>query len=217
MRTHRPYSSNQDPVYIGFERQAPRRNGLAAAGFRMSIIGLLSLGFLSPLALLLCMLGLIRSPRGWALSGTLLSLVGVGLMATVITGIAHHQESHSGYKFHRTAKAMKQLSDEIKEQVVANDGKLIEDVKGSRMALEYKDAWGNELRYEPVDKAGYAIRSVGPDGRYASFDDIVKSYKVGINVEEVKKIEKETKAEVNPADDPAETASDAIDDFNFEN
>ncbi len=184
MRNHVPYIRKAEPVYIGFEQAKPRRNGLGKAGLRMSILGLLSAGFLAPLALPLCLLGMVRAPRAHAFFGTIFSLAGIGMMVTVIGLLSQHHEQHSHTKYYQTNHAIVNLNKQITEAVGENDGKILEGVAGNRVALMHRDAWGNELRYEVGEKENsYGIRSVGPDGEYATRDDIYRSFNVRTVIE----------------------------------
>ena len=51
-------------------------NGLGTAGFIVSLIGFLTCGFISPLGLLFSIIGLFKNPKGLAIAGTVLGLIG---------------------------------------------------------------------------------------------------------------------------------------------
>lgn len=61
------------PQHIFIEQPS---NGLGVAGFVLSLVGFLSCGLLSPLALLLSFIALFKPPRGLAIAGFVLGLVG---------------------------------------------------------------------------------------------------------------------------------------------
>jgi hypothetical protein len=56
----------------------PRRqsNGWGLAGFIVSLVGFISCGCLSPIGLLLSIIGLFKEPRGFAIAGLVLGLLG---------------------------------------------------------------------------------------------------------------------------------------------
>src|SRR4051794_22552278 len=63
----------------------PRTNGLGIAAFIISLLAIPTLGLLSPIALLLSMIALLRRPRGFAFAGFVLGLLGTAFIAAVFT------------------------------------------------------------------------------------------------------------------------------------
>jgi hypothetical protein len=63
---------------------ARSRNRLGIAGFVCSLLGIVTLGLLSPLAFLLSAIALRKRPRGYAWAGTALGLVGTALLVVVV-------------------------------------------------------------------------------------------------------------------------------------
>ena len=63
------------PVKQVAVKQEPS-NGMGISGFIVSLVGLLTCGFLCPLGLLLSFLGLFKPPRGLAIAGTVIGAVG---------------------------------------------------------------------------------------------------------------------------------------------
>ena len=57
--------------------QGPQSNGLGVAGFVLSLLGLFSCGILSPIGVILSLLGITKQPRGLAIAGLILGLVGM--------------------------------------------------------------------------------------------------------------------------------------------
>lgn len=66
--------SYQQPVQVVV--QAPETNGLGTAGFIVSLISFFLCGLSSPVGLLLSGLALFKRPRGLAIAGTILGLLG---------------------------------------------------------------------------------------------------------------------------------------------
>src|SRR5438105_4112972 len=63
----------------------PRTNGLGIAGFIISLLAIPTLGLLSPVALLLSLIALLRRPRGFAFAGFIIGLLGTAFIAAIIT------------------------------------------------------------------------------------------------------------------------------------
>ena len=83
-----PSDNQQPPVsqQTVVVQQAPS-NGLGLAGFITSLVSLvLSCGFLSPVSLILSLIGLLKRPRGFAIAGSIIS--GLQLLVLLIIGVA---------------------------------------------------------------------------------------------------------------------------------
>jgi len=180
MSQHVPYCRrNQEPIYIGFDK--PRRiNGLGIAGFVISLLGVLTFGLLSPVGLFFSLLGMLRSPRGFAATGTLLGLLGTGFWALLIYAVLHadhsrreHAEVTRGRQ--ATVRQIDEVNKQINEFVMENEGNLPDEIDGNRLAVQRQDAWGQELQYQP-NKSGFVILSAGPDGKFQTRDDVSKGF-----------------------------------------
>lgn len=68
-------SEQQQPVQQVIVQQAAS-NGLGTAGFVLSLVGLLTCGFLCPLGFLFGLLGMFKPPRGLAIAGTVIGALG---------------------------------------------------------------------------------------------------------------------------------------------
>jgi len=180
MSQHIPYSRrNQEPLYIGFDK--PRRvNALGIAGFVLSILGVLTFGLLSPIGLLFSLLGMVRSPRGFAATGTLLGLLGTSFWALLIYAVVHADHSRvMQAELTRGRQATVQQIDEVNKQInefiMQNGGELPDEIEGNRLAVQNQDAWGQELQYQPT-KQGFIILSAGPDKKFQTRDDVSKGF-----------------------------------------
>ena len=60
-------------------------NGLGTAGFVTSLVAIITCGLLSPIALILSLVGLFKRPKGMAIAGTIIS--GIQVIAILIIGI----------------------------------------------------------------------------------------------------------------------------------
>ena len=194
MAYHVPFSQrqNQRPVYIGFEPPAPqpikRTNWWGISGLMVSIGGLLTCGLFAPFGLLISLIGLGRGPRKAAIAGTILSLVGMSITASIDTGSINHQRLR--HQQRSEAKQAIILSQQVKqgEQKLLtaladlksyrtqNEGALPEAIDGNLLMIRHKDPWGQELRYE-VEINQATVRTAGPDGDFDTPDDLTTRIK----------------------------------------
>lgn len=187
MAYHIPFEHRRrPPVYIGFDVAArsprPKFNWW---GFGGLMTFLLSFGVLSPIALIMSAIGLRRPRRGLAVVGTVLSLIGTGVIALGIAAGVHdhnqrmahvHQRQHARLIKTQVADCRQILASaekDIEEFKAENDGLLPSEYSGMLMMVTHKDSWKNELRYE-VGDAYSLIRSAGPDGEFDNDDDVTR-------------------------------------------
>ncbi|MEQ8788075.1 MAG: hypothetical protein RIC55_17335 [Pirellulaceae bacterium] len=164
-------------------------NLLGVWGFVLSLLALfLTCGILSPLALLVSLLGLLRRPRGFAMGGTVISgLATLGLALVVgtawLSAASLEQRRSARQAAHENALRTEQTQStmEIAQQAVAqfsaaHEEQLPGPIEGNKLVLEFSDGWGTELRYDRGDEDdAYALRSAGPDAEFDTRDDIVVS------------------------------------------
>jgi hypothetical protein len=160
-------------------------NGLAIAGFVCSLVGLFSGGFLSPVGLILSLVALGREPKGFAIAGLILGLLGTcgWLIAFLMAGAAILAFLGLG-----AAVATLAITEPDKVELTADAIAMtvaIEERRGTTGTLPASidevhldqdlltDPWGNEYRYvlDPA-RGGYRIMTDGPDGRPGTDDDI---------------------------------------------
>lgn len=182
-RRHQP-----QPIYIGFDVPQPRPprpafNWWGFNGMWMSFASLLSAGFLSPVPLLISLVGLRRPGKKMATVGTLTSLAGVALAVTIAVGstMAHRQHVSARQAAHYNRVVKKQIIETEKMLVVAGDeiveyrddtnGELPSDIDGCMLVIKHVDPWGKSLRFE-LEKDHGVLRSAGPDQDFDTKDDI---------------------------------------------
>lgn len=182
--SQRPSGRHQaQPIYIGFEPPRRRRAKFNWWGFGGIFVFFLSLGLLSPIALLMSLLGLRRKPRKMAVVGTGLSLVGTGIIAAIIISSIHHAEQmkHNRVMARQRIQVARQVEDgnallvyaasEFEEFRDSHEGRLPSDLDGNALALKHVDPWDQEIMYE-VDTENAALRSAGPDKEFFTRDDL---------------------------------------------
>ena len=174
-------------IYIDQPPTPPKRrfNWWGFNGMCLSFLSLLTLGLLSPIALLLSVIGLRRPGKGMAAVGTMVSLVGIALITTIgVTAASAHQHQLTriakqkqarvnAVKIEATRSLLAVAHDELVEYRGQHDGRLPADIEGNMLVVSQIDPWGQALRYEP--EAGFAfVRSAGPDQEFLSPDDVIK-------------------------------------------
>ena len=142
-------------------------NGLGIGGFVVSLVGILTCGVISPIALILSLVALRRQPRGFAIAGTVIGGVGTLMVAGFAVAFLAFPEIKQVFE---TSFAMYKAHTVIESHRGENDA-LPSDEEGNRLIEDLADGWGNPLRYE-LDGETFMVRSAGPDGEFGTPDDI---------------------------------------------
>lgn len=181
-------------------RPRPRSNGLGVAGFVTSLVGLLTCGVLSPFGLMLSVPALVRGPRGFAMAGTVLGLIGTlwiaGIAAVTAVGAKAAVEGVERVQLVMTAtQEQSHLAEKI-DAFIAQNGRPPSSLTAlpgvDELALA--DPWGAPYRYEPgLEGAEFTLRSDGPDGIGGTSDDVIWSrHQPGEGpLQDLKELEKE--------------------------
>ena len=155
-------------------------NGLGVAGFVLSLVGWFSCGFFSPLALILSAVALRREPRGLAIAGLILGILGstwfiIGglgfILALLGIGAAANfvaMEASTDLTLTQVASVVSSYQEETGElpRDEAEFAKIL-----SASGLERMDAWDHPLRYRRLAEGEFELRSAGPDGKFDTNDD----------------------------------------------
>lgn len=156
-------------------------NGLGIAGFVVSIVGVLTCGTLSLISLPLSLIALAWKPRGMAIAGTVISLVGCGIFGLIgygtVMGFLYVKQGVEN--FDRTVTNSVRLG-EAERKIVEYQAKhnaLPDPVTGNKLIVDIKDAWDTQLRYD-VNNDKFVIRSAGPDKEFDNSDDVKSSEKM---------------------------------------
>lgn len=167
------------PVY--YAPPLPRSNGLGIAGFIVSLLGLLSCGLLAPVGLLLSFIALFKRPRGFAVAGFIIGLIGCiwGIIALVL-GFFGLVLGAAGI-----AKAAPYIQTEIRMAHVADvvashknaDGTIPTDLAAipELSSRDRKDTWGRPLHIVAKSAGEFEVISDGPDRIAGTSDDLTSS------------------------------------------
>jgi hypothetical protein len=195
MAYHIPFAHRRRgcPVYIGFDepmvivRPKRRFNGWGLASFLTLIF---SVGILAPLALLMGLFGMRRSPRTLATFSTVVAGGITALMALGITAGIRHEHAREARREHArwmerqagnvraTQGMIAKAEDDLIDYQQSHEGQLPAEYDGMLLTVTHSDAWKNPLRYE-IGNGNYYIRSAGPDEKYETSDDI--KHRIGSN------------------------------------
>lgn len=159
-------------------------NGVGLAGFILSLIGLLSCGLLSPIGFILSLVGIFKEPKGFAIAGLVLGLLGsfwvigvalaVGLTLIAAAGAAMLAGGGLAGVFESAAEAF-EIRAAIEQYSRDNAGKqplTLADLTGLDPQT-LVDRWGRPYVYTPgADGRSYTLQSYGKDGQPGTPDDV---------------------------------------------
>jgi len=154
-----------------------KSNTFGILGCIFSILGIFTFGLASPIGLALSMLGMARQPRGAATFGTVVGAMGTLFLliwgGTLMAGVS---AANHAANVHQTEQSLSAAVATI-EQYKSDHKRLPEDIEGNKLLIraESSDAWGQSLRYDPIDGDGYLVRSAGPDAQFDTGDDLTRS------------------------------------------
>ncbi len=194
MRYHVPFAHRHrccrpGPIYIGFDepvsiqKRRGRFNWFGFTGLMLVLISPLTAFVIAPIALLFCLIGLMRAPRGMAIVGMVFSLVATTILSLGIYGIASHQMARHQARKHalvmhqqrgqiaETRQTMDAAVEELRQYRADHDFYLPNALDGNVVTVRFLDAWETELRYEP-EADSCTVRSAGPDREFDTSDDL---------------------------------------------
>jgi hypothetical protein len=163
--------------------RAPGTNAMGVAGFVCSLVGLIfTLGILCPVGLILSLIGLGRKPRGFAVAGVVLGLIGTcgGLLLLLVGGAAILAALG-------IAAATIALSEPEKMEITTDMANMALSIKAYERQnrslpatldeLDVRptirtDPWGNAYEYHLLDEPpGFDLVSAGKDQTFGTIDD----------------------------------------------
>jgi hypothetical protein len=159
----------------------PRTNGLGVAGFIVSLLGIFSVGLLSPIALFLSFIALFRRPRGFAFAGFILGLIGTLFIAAVFTvlGGSVWLLVRYGKPMVVTIQHAAVARQHIEVYAAGNGHAAPPDMLGQSLIAGDLDGWGRPLIYRRVNTLSYELRSAGSDGILNNDDDYEQMFDIG--------------------------------------
>jgi len=161
-------------------------NGLGIAGFICSLIGVVSCGLLSPIGLILSIVAMFREPRGFAIAGLVLGLIGSfwALIMTLVVASIGFAVIAAVFATGFSLKPLEAWADgaQITEAVIQHINQhgdapdALTDLTGLASDTLI-DPWGNSYRFEVID-GGARLRLIsdGPDGLPDTEDDLTLEF-----------------------------------------
>lgn len=168
---------SQQPNIVYVQRPS---NSMGVAGFIISLVGWVSCGILCPIGLVLSLIGLRKQPRGFAVAGVILGVLGTiwAVIALFFGGLAMllacggvvcggiAPQVVTNVHIGATAKAVERFKREHGRLPV-----MIEELTG-HAKRSHRDGWDRPLRLSIDDQGGFTITSDGPDGVPGNGDDV---------------------------------------------
>jgi hypothetical protein len=150
-------------------------NNLGLAGFITSLLGILSCGVLAPIGLLLSLIGLTKQPRGFAIAGSIIGLIGSIFLALMGVGIvmgmlglgAAAKVMKDYADAHQTARQVYLQLDQQRKQ----GGAAIDTTAANAVASKHTDPWGTPLRAEVTANGAITVITAGRDKKFDTADD----------------------------------------------
>ncbi len=162
------------PGIVFLDEPRRRFNMCGIFGCLISILAIPTLGLLSPLGLLVSLIGMTARPRGAATVGMVLGGMGTAFLVVCgLIGMATHDALEYEHEANRTEVVLRQAVHAINQYKDPQD-RLPRDIDGNKLLIEAKldDAWGNSLRYDLLGDDKFVVRSAGPDEKFDTGDDL---------------------------------------------
>ncbi len=148
---------------FALEFQQPRSNTLGLVGFILSFC-------LSPIGLILSLIGLGKPPRGFAIAGVVIGLLGtcVWIGGGMVIYIGYQAVIQAQQVTERVAAVQVALAG-----AKGPDGKYPADLSSLNLGANSTDPWGHPFTYErSPDGLGYLLSTPGKDGVADNGDDL---------------------------------------------
>lgn len=146
--------------------QQPSSNTLGIVGFVLAFC-------VSPLGLLISLVALAKPPRGFAIAGTVIGLLGT--IAWVLVGMAMFVGGGAMFKGFGLGMDYSVVESQLKSYATSHNGEFPTDLatagvpEGGR-----KDPWDREYKFERAeDGKSWTLTSASFDGQFGTPDDVV--------------------------------------------
>lgn len=164
--------------------QPPPSNGLGVSGFIVSITGaIVTAGFLCPIGFVLSAIALRKEPRGFAIAGTIIGLLGSILAAGVTVMLVNAFNTGMGFFGNfgpqmTTSTTMSIASYDIDSHYTSNNNTLPDQATGDALVAAHLDGWNTPIKYQPVlgSTTDYELVSAGPDMQFGTSDDYTEQH-----------------------------------------
>ncbi len=158
-----------DRSFMASKQSQPESNTLGLAGFIVSLVGWVTCGVLCPVGALLSLIALARRPRGFAVAGLVVGLLGSGfllffgltiLAAMMVPALGAAKETANLIKAETTITA------------IYNDtGALPSDADAALELGAQQGLSADDIRYQKLSDSTYQFTQPGWDGTFGTDDD----------------------------------------------
>jgi hypothetical protein len=170
-----PYGQTSPYAPVKTGAAHPQQNTMGLTGFIISLISLIVCGFTSIIGLIVSAIGLRREPRGFAVAGAIISLLGIAECAVAIVLMMSMFNA-----FGEMGEAIQEVAIQMELQESANDvgdqwresGSIPTQEEGDKIVAGKTDIFQNPIIYE-TDGSSFSLRSSGADQIEQTEDDVV--------------------------------------------
>lgn len=159
-------------------------NTAGLVGFIISLVSLIGCGgLLSPISLIFSLVGMGKEPKGFAIAGLVLSILGslwilfilfFGGLAIVLGAIGLGLLAAVAVVIAAVGQNAFTIVDGVHDHYKANGAVPLTIDELNLDAADLTDNWGNDFAYAPgSDGDAFLLISAGPDGVLANSDDLI--------------------------------------------
>lgn len=153
----------QNPYEFGAEPR-PQSNTLGIVGFILSFC-------LSPIGLIVSLIALAKQPRGFAIGGVVIGLLGTGIwILCAVMGMAGFKLAKPMFE---TAAEIAVIKMKLTSYEQQNNGNAAADLATAGITGDtLTDSWGSPYQYSPgADGKSWTLTTLGPDQTIGTKDD----------------------------------------------
>jgi hypothetical protein len=159
----------KNPYRQSFDEPIAPQRGRANV---LGIVGFVLAFCLPPLGLLLSIIAVFKAPRGFAIAGIFIGLIGTTIAAVVGLGFSvAGKYMVNGVEFVIDTQQIRQAASTYAS---ANNGAAPPDLATLQLPTDtITDPWGQTYRFTPGESGAWTLESAGIDGAWGSTDDIL--------------------------------------------
>jgi hypothetical protein len=158
----------KNPYRQSFDEPIAPQRGRANV---LGIVGFVLAFCLPPLGLLLSIIAAFKAPRGFAIAGIIIGLIGTTIVAVVALGFGvAGKYMVNGVEF---VIDTQQIGQSASAYASANNGAAPPDLATLQLPTDtITDPWGQPYRFTPGESGAWTLQSAGIDATWGTTDDI---------------------------------------------
>ncbi|PHS11415.1 MAG: hypothetical protein COA78_09840 [Blastopirellula sp.] len=151
-------------------------NTMGLVGFIFSLVGFISCGLLSPIALLVSLIGLLKAPRGFAIAGSAISLLGTIFLGTIGYGLVMtYLFVSAGVNATLQVGSIENARQEIRTYIEENDSLPASDV-GQALLDKTRTSVRYKLTNDDPENGTATMTYHGADWQFDTEDDYTEEF-----------------------------------------